>query len=69
MRRGALRQIAGQDAAIVAGADEGGGRAGSVEGDERLAEMARLLSGLSDSESALAHAAELLVLGAAPNHG
>lgn len=40
-----------------------------LEGDERLAEMARLLSGLSDSESALAHAAELLVLGAAPNHG
>ena len=33
-------------------------------GDERLAEMARLLSGLSDSESALAHAAELLSLGA-----
>ena len=40
-----------------------------LEGDERLAEMARLLSGLSDSESALARAAELLVLGAAPNHG
>ena len=40
-----------------------------LEGDERLAEMARLLSGLSDSESALAHAAELLVLGSAPNHG
>lgn len=33
-------------------------------GDEdRLAEMARLLSGLSNSESALAHAAELLELG------
>jgi DNA repair protein RecN (Recombination protein N) len=29
-------------------------------GDERLAEMARLLSGLPDSESGLAHAAELL---------
>ena len=40
-----------------------------LEGDERLAEMARLLSGLSDSESAIAHAAELLVLGSAPNHG
>ena len=33
-------------------------------GDERLAEMARLLSGLSDSQSALEHAAELLDLGA-----
>lgn len=31
--------------------------------EERLAEMARLLSGLSDSESALTHAAELLELG------
>lgn len=34
-----------------------------LEGDERLAEMARLLSGLSDSGSALEHAAELLALG------
>ncbi|MFT4233315.1 MAG: DNA repair protein RecN [Leucobacter sp.] len=34
-----------------------------LDGDERLAEMARLLSGLSDSESALEHAAELLALG------
>lgn len=33
-----------------------------LEGEDRLAEMARLLSGLSDSESALAHAAELLSL-------
>lgn len=33
-----------------------------LEGNDRLAEMARLLSGLSDSESALAHAAELLAL-------
>lgn len=31
-------------------------------GDERLGEMARLLSGLSDSDSALEHAAELLAL-------
>lgn len=30
--------------------------------DERIAEMARLLSGLSDSESALAHARELVAL-------
>lgn len=36
-----------------------------LEGEDRLAEMARLLSGLSDSESALAHASELLELGAA----
>ncbi len=33
-----------------------------LEGDARLAEMARLLSGLSDSQSALEHAAELLAL-------
>lgn len=33
--------------------------------ENRLAEMARLLSGLSDSPSALAHAAELLEMGAA----
>lgn len=33
-----------------------------LDGDARLAEMARLLSGLSDSESALEHAAELLAL-------
>ncbi|QIM18066.1 DNA repair protein RecN [Leucobacter coleopterorum] len=33
-----------------------------LDGDERLAEMARLLSGLSDSASALEHAAELLEL-------
>ncbi|MBO1903074.1 DNA repair protein RecN [Leucobacter weissii] len=36
-----------------------------LDGEERLAEMARLLSGLSDSRSALDHAAELLALGAA----
>ena len=35
-----------------------------LDGDERLAEMARLLSGLDTSESALEHAAELLRLGA-----
>lgn len=33
-----------------------------LEGQARLAEMARLLSGLSDSDSALEHAAELLEL-------
>ncbi|WP_213816978.1 DNA repair protein RecN [Glaciihabitans sp. dw_435] len=31
-----------------------------LEGDERIAEMARLLSGLPDSESGLAHARELI---------
>ena len=36
-----------------------------LDGEERRAEMARLLSGLSDSASALEHAAELLELGAA----
>jgi DNA repair protein RecN (Recombination protein N) len=35
-----------------------------LEGDARLAEMARLLSGLPDSESGLDHARELLELGA-----
>ncbi|WP_309068457.1 DNA repair protein RecN [Microbacterium sp.] len=35
-----------------------------LEGAEREAEMARLLSGLSDSEAALTHARELLELGA-----
>lgn len=34
-----------------------------LEGKDRLSEMARLLSGLSDSESALAHARELVSLG------
>ncbi|BDZ47521.1 DNA repair protein RecN [Naasia aerilata] len=33
-----------------------------LEGDERVAEMARLLSGLPDSETGLAHARELLEL-------
>ena len=31
-----------------------------LEGDERISEMARLLSGLPDSESGLAHARELI---------
>jgi DNA repair protein RecN (Recombination protein N) len=35
-----------------------------LHGDARLGEMARLLSGLADSRSALDHAAELLELGA-----
>ncbi len=40
-----------------------------LDGEERLGEMARLLSGLSDSRSALQHAAELLDLGAAESAG
>ncbi|MBT1018375.1 DNA repair protein RecN [Canibacter sp. lx-72] len=36
-----------------------------LSGDARLAETARLLSGLSDSESALQHAAELVAMGRA----
>ena len=31
-----------------------------LQGDERIAEMARLLSGLPDSESGLQHARELI---------
>ncbi|WP_147040116.1 DNA repair protein RecN [Microbacterium aerolatum] len=38
-----------------------------LEGGEREAEMARLLSGLADSDAALTHARELLSLGAAAN--
>ncbi|MGO1735762.1 MAG: DNA repair protein RecN [Leucobacter sp.] len=49
--------------------DSGGGFTESscqrLEGQDRLDEMARLLSGLSDSSSALEHAAELLTLGSA----
>jgi DNA repair protein RecN (Recombination protein N) len=43
--------------------DNGYVTASSVEqlhGEQRIVEMARLLSGLSDSESGLAHARELL---------
>jgi DNA repair protein RecN (Recombination protein N) len=36
-----------------------------LDGDERIAEMARLLSGLPDSESGLAHARELVDMAAA----
>jgi len=38
-----------------------------LAGTEREAEMARLLSGLADSDAALSHARELLSLGSAPN--
>ncbi|UCR90210.1 DNA repair protein RecN [Mycetocola spongiae] len=49
----------------VVKADDGSVTASSVRqlrGEERLAEMARLLSGLADSDNALAHAGELLQL-------
>ena len=36
-----------------------------LEGADREAEMARLLSGLTDSDAALTHARELLTLGSA----
>ena len=39
-----------------------------VHGDERAAEMARLLSGLADSASGLEHARELLELAHAPEN-
>ncbi|GGE91291.1 DNA repair protein RecN [Mycetocola zhadangensis] len=39
-----------------------------LTGDERTAEMARLLSGLADSESGLAHAGELLTLARSATH-
>ncbi len=39
-----------------------------LTGDERIAEMARLLSGLADSESGLTHAEELLTLARSTTH-
>jgi DNA repair protein RecN (Recombination protein N) len=51
--------------------DQGYVSASSVEqldGEQRVSEMARLLSGLSDSESGLAHARELLELARASQH-
>ncbi|MFK4762768.1 DNA repair protein RecN [Microbacterium sp. ZW T5_45] len=51
----------------VVKANDGAVTASSVrrlEGEEREAEMARLLSGLTDSDAALTHARELLSLGA-----
>jgi DNA repair protein RecN (Recombination protein N) len=37
-----------------------------VEGEERVAELARMLSGLGDSENARTHAAELVELSKTP---
>ena len=49
-----LRVLKDNDGAVTASSVE------QLEGDERIAEMARLLSGLPDSENALAHARELI---------
>lgn len=49
-----LRVIKDSDGAVTASSVE------QLDGDDRIAEMARLLSGLPDSESGLAHARELL---------
>jgi DNA repair protein RecN (Recombination protein N) len=49
-----LSVVKGSDGSVTASSVR------QLEGDERAAEMARLLSGLADSESGLAHARELL---------
>jgi DNA repair protein RecN (Recombination protein N) len=49
-----LRVLKDLDGAVTASSVE------QLEGEDRIAEMARLLSGLQDSESALAHARELI---------
>jgi DNA repair protein RecN (Recombination protein N) len=49
-----LRVLKDSDGAVTASSVE------QLEGEERTAEMARMLSGLPDSESGLAHARELL---------
>ena len=53
-----LRVLKDRDGAVTESSVE------QLSGDERLSEMARLLSGLPDSESGLAHARELLDLAA-----
>jgi DNA repair protein RecN (Recombination protein N) len=49
-----LRVLKDVDGSVTASSVE------QLEGEDRIAEMARLLSGLQDSESALAHARELI---------
>ena len=49
-----LRVLKDNDGSVTASSVE------QLDGDERIAEMARLLSGLPDSENALAHARELI---------
>lgn len=54
-----LTVVKGGDGAVTASSVR------RLDGDERIAEMARLLSGLPDSESGLAHARELVEMAAA----
>ncbi|NUU05921.1 DNA repair protein RecN [Leifsonia sp. C5G2] len=54
-----LTVVKGSDGAVTASSVR------RLDGDERIAEMARLLSGLPDSDSGLAHARELVELAAA----
>jgi DNA repair protein RecN (Recombination protein N) len=54
-----LRVVKDSDGAVTASSVQ------QLEGDDRAAEMARLLSGLPDSESGLEHARELLALAGA----
>jgi DNA repair protein RecN (Recombination protein N) len=49
-----LRVLKDSDGAVTASSVQ------QLHGEERIEEMARLLSGLADSESALAHARELI---------
>jgi DNA repair protein RecN (Recombination protein N) len=49
-----LRVLKDGDGAVTASSVQ------QLDGDERVGEMARLLSGLQDSESGLAHARELI---------
>ena len=60
-----LAQVAAfADTQVVVEKDERGGRtvasARVVEGDERVAELSRMLAGVGDSRHARSHAAELL---------
>ncbi|MGO4299317.1 DNA repair protein RecN [Leifsonia sp. RAF41] len=54
-----LTVVKGNDGAVTASSVR------RLDGDERIAEMARLLSGLPDSESGLAHARELVEMASA----
>ncbi|WP_374007564.1 DNA repair protein RecN [Leifsonia sp. LS-T14] len=54
-----LTVVKGNDGAVTASSVR------RLDGDERIAEMARLLSGLPDSESGLAHARELVDMASA----
>jgi len=56
-----LRVVKDSDGAVTASSVE------QLKGDERIAEMARLLSGLPDSESGLIHARELLEMARTPD--